>query len=176
MIPKSTHIFKQVDNLDLKVDIIYSSSLTSVSTAVLYLHGGGLTGFDRELLPSHIVQSCLLRNWPIISADYRLMPQASAQDMLDDKGADQGLESDLWKGFGKTIIVHGDRDEFLPHYMAKQAVDVIGPENAQLFTAIDKTHAWDYPLFLGDPELKVVEEAWKALDEIVFQAQAVPPV
>lgn len=84
MISKSTHIFQQIDNLDLKVDIIYPSSLKFVSAAVLYLHGGGLTGFDRELLPPHIAQSCLLRNWPIISADYRLMPQASAQDMLDD--------------------------------------------------------------------------------------------
>ncbi|TGO24261.1 hypothetical protein BPAE_0107g00080 [Botrytis paeoniae] len=321
MSSRSTHIFKRIDDLDLKVDIIYPSSLTSVSTAVLYLHGGGLTGFDREHLPPHIVQSCLLRNWPIISADYRLMPQASAQDMLEDvisayyfvhkrllelldfkklenekiniilmgssagaylsyiakphlspppvvvfiyygcptvhdpknhfsssktlfnetpysesrfahflasppsinptpsffpifnsssllpnfshdpaykplpkgefedrsslflwlvqenklpemwKGVDQGLESEVWEGFGKTIIVHGDQDELIPYYMAKQAVNVIGPHDAQLFTAIGRKHGWDMPLFLGDPGLREIEEAWESLDEIVLKAQ-----
>ncbi|KAF7905872.1 hypothetical protein EAF00_000151 [Botryotinia globosa] len=84
MSSRSTHIFKSVDDLDLKVDTIYPSSLTSASTGVLYLHGGCITGFDRETLPPHIVQSCLLRNWPITSADHYLMPQASVQDMLED--------------------------------------------------------------------------------------------
>jgi hypothetical protein len=46
----------------------------------------------------------------------------------------------------------------------------LGPEDVQLFTALGKNHAWDVPLFLGDPELKVVEEAWKALDKIVAEA------
>ena len=41
-----------------------------------------------------------------------------------------------------------------------------------MFTATGKAHAWDMPLFLGDPDLEVVEEAWKALDEIVAEAQA----
>ncbi|ESZ97254.1 hypothetical protein SBOR_2377 [Sclerotinia borealis F-4128] len=320
------HPREQIDSLDLKVDIIHPANLISISTAVLYLHGGGLTGFNRELLPPHIAQSCLLRNWPIVSADYRLMPQASAQDMLDDlisaysfvhdnlrdilaleqgqnkkidiilmgssagaylsflakpylssppiavftyygcptvhdpkkyfasnktllretpyselqfslfltsppvidptppflpifhpssllpdfsrdpafqtlpeaeledrslvflwlvqenklpelwQGLDKGLESDAWKGFGKTIVVHGDQDELIPYYMAKEALDVIGSEDSQLFTAVGKGHAWDMSLFLGDPELKAVEEAWKALDEIVVQAKAGPPV
>ncbi|TGO10709.1 hypothetical protein BTUL_0127g00080 [Botrytis tulipae] len=84
MSSRSTHMFKSVGDLDLKVDIIYPSSCTPASIRLLYLHGGGLTGFDRGNLPPHIFQSCLLRNRPIISADYRLKPQASAQDMLED--------------------------------------------------------------------------------------------
>lgn len=57
MSSRSTHIFKSVNDLDLKVDIVYPYSLTSVSTGVLYLHGGSLTGFDRENLPPHVVKS-----------------------------------------------------------------------------------------------------------------------
>ncbi|KAM3087591.1 hypothetical protein ACMFMG_001671 [Clarireedia jacksonii] len=46
-----------------------------------------------------------------------------------------------------------------------------GSENAQLFTAQGKNHAWDMPLFLGDSELNVVEEAWRALDKVVVEAR-----
>lgn len=34
-----------------------------------------------------MVQQCLLRDWPLISADYRLTPQASSTDILDDARA-----------------------------------------------------------------------------------------
>ncbi|THV54120.1 hypothetical protein BGAL_0034g00410 [Botrytis galanthina] len=87
------------------------------------------------------------------------------------KSIDQGFGSEVWKGFGKAIIVHGDQDELIPYYMAKQAVDVIGAHDAQLFTAIGKKHGWDMSLFLGDPGLEKVEEAWEALDEIILKAQ-----
>jgi hypothetical protein len=47
----------------------------------------------------------------------------------------------------------------------------LGPEDVKLFTARGKNHAWDVPLFLGDPELDVVEEAWRALDKVVAEAK-----
>jgi hypothetical protein len=85
MVSKTTHIFKKVDNLNLKVDAyLPTASEESWSTAVLYLHGGGLVAYDRELLPTHVVQACMVRGWPLFSADYRLMPQASGKDMLED--------------------------------------------------------------------------------------------
>lgn len=85
MISKATHIFKKIDNLNLKVDAyLPTASEGSWSTAVLYLHGGGLVAFDREMLPTHVAQACMIRGWPLFSADYRLMPQASGQDMLED--------------------------------------------------------------------------------------------
>ncbi|TGO86816.1 hypothetical protein BPOR_0274g00070 [Botrytis porri] len=90
------------------------------------------------------------------------------------KSVDQGLESEVWIGFGKTIIVYGDQDELIPYYMAKQGVDVIGLHDAQLFTAIGRKHGWDMPLFLGDPGLKEIEEALEALDEIIFKSQGGP--
>ncbi|KAF7937935.1 uncharacterized protein EAE97_007731 [Botrytis byssoidea] len=90
------------------------------------------------------------------------------------KGVDQGLEREAWEGFVKTIVAHGDQDELIPYYMAKRALGVVGLHDAQLFTAIGKKHFWDMPLFLGDPGLKEVEEAWKALDEIIFKVQGGP--
>ena len=40
--------------------------------------------FDRLCLPAQIVQSCLARNSPLVSADYRELPQTSAKDILAD--------------------------------------------------------------------------------------------
>ncbi|PQE22844.1 Endomembrane 70 protein [Rutstroemia sp. NJR-2017a BBW] len=315
MVSKTTHVFKNVDNLDLKVDAyLPTASEKPWSTAVLYLHGGGLVAFDREFLPTHVVQSCMIRGWPLFSADYRLMPQASGRDMLEDVVAaydfvrtelltkpgfeenikivlmgasaggylsfiakphlqpppvtvfsyyapptchdpfyssnkiigpspfsksqferyfegpvtvgptplglpifdaasllpnhsrdpkwiqappgdiddrsslyywlvqenklpemwadvDPGWDSSALKDFGKTIIVHGDEDEVVPYYMAEKFVSINSPEDVQLFTALGKNHAWDVPLFLGDPELNVVEEAWRALDKVVAEAK-----
>ncbi|KAM3084225.1 hypothetical protein ACMFMF_001582 [Clarireedia jacksonii] len=36
------------------------------------------------MLPTHVVHACMIRGRPLFSADCRLMPQASAQDMLED--------------------------------------------------------------------------------------------
>jgi hypothetical protein len=43
----------------------------------------------------------------------------------------------------------------------------IGPTPAKLFIAQGQNHGFDGALFLGDPRLTVVEEAWAALDDIV---------
>lgn len=84
----STHVFKTIDNLDLKVDVFLRTSITGIfdrkNPVVLFIHGGGFVGFNREHVPPHVVQSCLLRGWPLISADYRLLPQVKGADILED--------------------------------------------------------------------------------------------
>jgi acetyl esterase/lipase len=86
MATKQTHIFKTVGSLSLKVDIFTRSSPTydPKQPIVLFLHGGGFVVFDRASLPPHIVQSCLSRNWPLISADYRKLPQTNGKEVLQD--------------------------------------------------------------------------------------------
>jgi acetyl esterase/lipase len=39
---------------------------------------------NREHLPPHIVQSCFLRNWSLVSTDYRKLPQTKGPDVLED--------------------------------------------------------------------------------------------
>ena len=36
------------------------------------------------MLSLRIPQSCLLRGWPLVSADYRLFPQANGLEVLED--------------------------------------------------------------------------------------------
>jgi len=89
MASKQTYTFKVVGSLTLKVDIYTPSSSTAPpynpgNPIVLWLHGGGFVAADRSCLPPHIVQSCLSRNWPLVSADYRKLPQTSGTDVFED--------------------------------------------------------------------------------------------
>lgn len=89
MASKSTHTFKTVGALDLKVDIYTKTSdanrvYTPISPVILFIHGGGFVAFDRCHLGPSIVQSALKRGWPLISTDYRKLPQANGKDLLED--------------------------------------------------------------------------------------------
>ncbi|KAE8440796.1 hypothetical protein EG329_006574 [Mollisiaceae sp. DMI_Dod_QoI] len=83
------------------------------------------------------------------------------------RGVDKSLSDEAWKDFPKTIIVHGDEDDMAPYQVSLDAFRAIGPESAQVFTVPGKKHAFDSGLYLGHPDLKIVEEAWSALGEIV---------
>jgi hypothetical protein len=90
MVARSTHIYQTVGALDIELDVYTKFAdqaqefLTPNLTIFLFLHGGGLVGFNRRLLPAHVVQSCLKRGWPLVSADYRLLPQVDDRDVVDD--------------------------------------------------------------------------------------------
>jgi len=51
---------------------------------VLFFHAGGLTAFSRKFVNPSVIQAALSRDWTLVSVDYRMLPQASAEDMLDD--------------------------------------------------------------------------------------------
>ena len=90
MASKSTHVYKTVGNLEILVDVYTrktdsSSNRYTINTPVLlFFHGGGAVSHDRRLLHPHIVQASLQRGWPLVSADYRLLPQASGLDLVED--------------------------------------------------------------------------------------------
>ncbi|KAK0111905.1 hypothetical protein ONS96_001172 [Cadophora gregata f. sp. sojae] len=90
MATKTTHTFKTVGSVDIKVDVYTRSSdagsvkYTPSSPVVLFIHGGGFVAFDRSHLGPSIVQSALKRGWPLVSTDYRKLPQISGKEMLED--------------------------------------------------------------------------------------------
>ena len=63
-----------------------SNSITNrdIAPVVLFFHAGGLTAFSRKFINPSVVQAALSRGWTLVSVDYRLLPQASAEDILDD--------------------------------------------------------------------------------------------
>ncbi len=106
------------------------------------------------------------------------------------KDVDKGWNDDGWKNYPPVVIVHGDADDMVPLEIAHRTVEfigepfppidehtddlkyfrgsanIIGPTPPKLFVVPGVGHAWDTG-FLGDSNLKEVEEAWKALHEIV---------
>lgn len=90
MVSIATYVFKTADNLDLKLDIYTRESWSQDKAwnedqpVALYFHGGGFVGYDRAHVPQHIVQSSLLRGWPLVSADYRKLPQVNGEAILSD--------------------------------------------------------------------------------------------
>jgi acetyl esterase/lipase len=90
MATKLTHTFKQINNLNPKADIYTRSQNTPHQAydpsqpVALFFHGGGFVTSDREDIPPHIVQQCLLRNWILVSTDYRKLPQITGTEMWED--------------------------------------------------------------------------------------------
>lgn len=39
---------------------------------------------NRELVPVHVVQSCIKRGWPLISPDYDLLPQVKGENLVEN--------------------------------------------------------------------------------------------
>jgi acetyl esterase/lipase len=118
----TTHPFKRInDDLTLNLEIFQKTSsldqsLDPLRPVVLFLHGGGFVGFNREHVPPHVVQMALLRDWLLVSADYRLLPQVKGADIFDDvKDAYRFVREELvgllsqWKDRGvvENVVVIG---------------------------------------------------------------------
>ncbi|KAG4442432.1 hypothetical protein IFR05_002089 [Cadophora sp. M221] len=103
MATKTTRTFKTVDSIDLRVDIYTRTSdidnkvkYTAKSPVLLFIHGGGFVAFDREHLGPSIIQSALKRGWPLVSTDYRKLPQVRGKELLEDvKDAYSFVREDL---------------------------------------------------------------------------------
>lgn len=96
-----TFTFKSVESIDLKLDVYIGKSATPKNPSVLFFHGGGLVSYDRKSIAPHIVQACLVRGWPLISADYRLLPQATADELLEDVcDAYRFVDKQMWPRLG----------------------------------------------------------------------------
>ncbi|KAH6715813.1 Alpha/Beta hydrolase protein [Leptodontidium sp. MPI-SDFR-AT-0119] len=324
MATKTTHTFKTVDSIDLKVDIYTRTSdidnsvkYNTKSPVILFIHGGGFVAFDREHLGPSIIQSALKRSWPLVSTDYRKLPQVRGKELLEDvkdaysfvredlpgilagtedklppfeniivvgqsaggylallcghfkdhrpiailsyygvtttsddmfkrernpaqpkiprayiahfldeeasvgstpphgafhpeslladlsrnpdfivpasdeshpsrarqllaayfaqekmfasfmEDVDRDLEDPSWRDYVPTIFVHGEADAAVPLQASVNLAKVIGPTPVKLFVAKGANHAFDEPLYLGDPEMAAVEEGWAALEEVV---------
>jgi acetyl esterase/lipase len=87
MLSKTTHTYAHTSSGDLKLDVYLppDPSVIDISVpAFIYFHGGGLVAYSREFIPIHMVQSCIRRNWPLISVDYNLLPQAKGKDLVSN--------------------------------------------------------------------------------------------
>ncbi|KAI1123411.1 alpha/beta-hydrolase [Nemania abortiva] len=70
--------------IPLECDVYSCPTYPSDTPVFLFFHSGGLVGGTRNSVPPWLVQVCVQRQWPLISASYRLLPQASGNDLLED--------------------------------------------------------------------------------------------
>ncbi|KAL3423112.1 hypothetical protein PVAG01_04859 [Phlyctema vagabunda] len=320
MVRKTTHTFSTASSpIPLNLDIYHPRPRGDGprnGPAMLYFHGGGVVAMDRSLVPRHIVQSCLKRGWPLVSADYEKLPNSTGMDIVRNikeayafvredlrrilygedglweevlvggisagayltflaanhlspsplailtyygpgscshpfftssniispprveasevshllsstertvgktppwlafnplsilesgdrnlefaypevveidwrkhegflypyfvqenkmpelcSGADIPLHDDLWTRdeFPDAVIIHGTDDDTVPFILGEAVKNAIG-DKARFFPVPGAGHSFDSGSFLGDPPLEIVEEAWRALDEIM---------
>ncbi|KAJ8125803.1 hypothetical protein O1611_g7834 [Lasiodiplodia mahajangana] len=76
-----------IHQIPLECDVYSSSAYPSDTPVFLFFHAGGLVGGSRNCVPAWLVQVCIERQWPLISASYRLLPQATSENILEDVAA-----------------------------------------------------------------------------------------
>ncbi|KAI0474834.1 alpha/beta-hydrolase [Xylaria cf. heliscus] len=87
---------------------VYSSPEYQLDTPVfLFFHSGGLVGGARNCVPPWLVQVCIQRQWPLISASYRLLPQANGASLLEDVEAAYEFARKWGQGGVRRVIVGG---------------------------------------------------------------------
>ncbi|MCJ1300461.1 hypothetical protein MMC08_003258 [Hypocenomyce scalaris] len=80
-----TCAYKEINGIPLELDLYLPSAPPShLSPVILWFHGGFLITGTRAAVPAWLLNACLRRGWPLVSADYRVMPEASALATLND--------------------------------------------------------------------------------------------
>ncbi|RQM05015.1 hypothetical protein DH86_00004302, partial [Scytalidium sp. 3C] len=82
----STHTFKTVGGDDLLLDLTLPENFNKeTGVVVVHFHGGFLvTGEKTSYPPVWLSVACRHRGWAYITANYRLLPEASGLDLLED--------------------------------------------------------------------------------------------
>ncbi|KAI5457018.1 Alpha/Beta hydrolase protein [Mariannaea sp. PMI_226] len=85
MLSKSTQVYA-THGIPIECDIYTDADLDYPpdSPVFLFFHSGGLVNRARDCIAPWIVQACWQRKWPVISADFRQMPQVGAQGLVED--------------------------------------------------------------------------------------------
>ncbi|KAM0325852.1 hypothetical protein ACHAQA_007155 [Verticillium albo-atrum] len=100
---KTTHVFKVASSLELTLDV--TSNEENPQTAVVHYHGGYVVrGTKDSWPPVWLIETALRRGWAYVSPSYRLLPEASGTDVLDD-----ALDAAKWviDNISPRIIIAG---------------------------------------------------------------------
>ncbi|KAK5651896.1 hypothetical protein OQA88_11555 [Cercophora sp. LCS_1] len=103
---KTTHTFA-IHEISLECDVYEASDYPDDSPAFLFFHSGGLVGGARIMIPPWLVQACFQRKWPLVSAEYRLLPQVDGKALLDDARAAYSFAQTVGGQTGRRVIVGG---------------------------------------------------------------------
>lgn len=80
---KSGIVYKTVGKLDIPLDL-YLPDIAKNAPILLWFHGGGLLQGHRASVAPYMLKAVNRHGLAVISADYRLAPQATIQEILED--------------------------------------------------------------------------------------------
>ncbi|PWY76026.1 alpha/beta-hydrolase [Aspergillus sclerotioniger CBS 115572] len=83
---KHTHVYTTHQTTDLHLDV-YLSQPTDPKTPkpiILWFHGGYLITGTRTAIPTWLLNHALTHQWPLISPDYRVLPESTGHDTISD--------------------------------------------------------------------------------------------
>lgn len=109
MLSQTTHTFANHE-VPLECDVYEADDYPQSKPVFLFFHSGGLVGGARVCIPPWLAQVCYQRKWSLISASYRLLPQAGGKGLLEDALAAYEFAR-AWKSDGseakREVIVGG---------------------------------------------------------------------
>ncbi|KAF5268262.1 hypothetical protein FOXYS1_848 [Fusarium oxysporum] len=115
---KQTFVFKKVGSLELSLDVVTKTSATP-SAALIHYHGGFLVFGGKDVwTPEWLLKAAVRRNWAFVSPSYRLVPEATGEEVLSDAlSAAQWVSENITK---KVIIAGSSAGGFLAIATAAQ--------------------------------------------------------
>ncbi|KAK3389779.1 Alpha/Beta hydrolase protein [Podospora didyma] len=96
-----------VHDVPLDCDIYEAADYPKSGPVFLFFHSGGLVVGDRSMVPPWLVQTCYKRQWPLLSASYRLLPQVFGNGLLDDAKAAYDFARSLGVGGANRHVIVG---------------------------------------------------------------------
>ncbi|KAK6211310.1 hypothetical protein QIS74_10574 [Colletotrichum tabaci] len=141
-----THVFAR-HTIPLECDVYTADDYPTASPVFLYFHSGGLVAGSRSCVPPWLVQVCFKNKWPLISASYRMLPQARATGLLQDARAAYSFARQ-WATFekpfaGRRVIVGGGSAGF---FMASLTAHHLTPPPIALLSVTGIT-TFQHPFF-----------------------------
>jgi acetyl esterase/lipase len=92
---KTTHVYRQVDGVEVPLDLYRPVSSAGLAPVVVWIHGGALIMGSRGSVPPHLLDLGRERGLALVSIDYRLAPQVRVPEIVDDlKGAFRWIRED----------------------------------------------------------------------------------
>ena len=79
----ATHVYKQVDGLEIRADV-YRGSGDGPRPTILYIHGGALIAGNRFLLRDEVAELLIGSGYNLVSIDYRLAPETKLASIIED--------------------------------------------------------------------------------------------
>lgn len=82
-IHKQTYTYKQVEGLEIKLDV-HRENDEQVRPVVVWIHGGALIMGGREGINRRVKQRFLAKGYALVSIDYRLAPETKLPAIIED--------------------------------------------------------------------------------------------